>query len=74
MTPPFTIGQAVRYKPGYGTYGYEDDLDADGRMLGTVRGFTPTGRVRVELVRVRTGRDPITRALAPDSLQPAHVE
>lgn len=51
----FTIGQHVRYKPGSGTYGYEDAIEADGRIGGIVMGFTPrrkdTGvaRVRVQL-------------------------
>ncbi len=54
-TPAFTVGQLVRYKPGYGTYGYEDSLEADGRIPGTVTGFTAT-RVRVTLRLLVAGR------------------
>lgn len=46
---PFAVGDHVRYKPGCGTYGYEDVLHADGRLAGTVIGHTPT-RVRVRLI------------------------
>lgn len=42
------IGARVRYRPGYGTYGFEDCLEADGRLPGVVRGYTET-RVRIEL-------------------------
>jgi hypothetical protein len=48
----FTIGEAVRYRPGDGTYGYEDALEADGRVPGVVVGFTPR-RVRVQLTLER---------------------
>ena len=44
----FPVGAAVRYKPGFGTYGFEDCLEADGRLPGVVLGHTET-RVRVEL-------------------------
>lgn len=44
----FKSGDLVRYKPGNGTYGYEDVLDADGRVDCTVVGFTTT-RVRVRV-------------------------
>lgn len=74
----FKVGDAVRYRPGYGTYGYEDCLGEDGRVAGIVCGHTPT-RVRVELTidlrriggRVRTERravDPASLILAPASI------
>lgn len=44
----FAVGDAVRYKPGIGTYGYEDDLQHDGRIPGVVVGHSWT-RVRVTL-------------------------
>lgn len=48
----FNVGDQVRFKPGYGTYGYEDCLEADGRVGGIVVGFTTSKkqpRVRVQL-------------------------
>lgn len=42
------IGDRVRYRPGFGTYGYEDAVGADGRVPGVVVGFSRT-RVRLEL-------------------------
>lgn len=42
-------------RPGTGTYGYEDVLEADGRLPGIVVGFTRT-RVRVDLTYQRLGR------------------
>lgn len=60
----FEIGQAVRYKPGDGTYNYEDVLEADGRVPAVVRGFTPT-RVRV---RMRNNQGEIDRAVDAASL------
>lgn len=59
----FAIGDAVRYKPGSGTYGYEDLIQEDGRIPATVIGFgsPQTGRradrgarVRIEFFRGRT--------------------
>jgi hypothetical protein len=44
----FAVGDKVRYKPGIGTYGYEDALEADGRVPGVVIGHSTT-RVRVRL-------------------------
>lgn len=44
----FTVGQLVRYKPGFGTYGYEDCLESDGQLSAVVVGHTPT-RIRIEL-------------------------
>jgi hypothetical protein len=44
----FPVGAAVRYKPGVGVYGFEDCVEADGRLPGVVRGYTDT-RVRLEL-------------------------
>lgn len=61
------IGQMVRYKPGKGTYGYEDAIAAsfDGRVPGVVVGFTAT-RVRVRLT-LDSGRKR-TRPVDPWSL------
>ena len=61
----FLRGQAVRYRPGTGTYGYEDSLASDGRVAGTVVGFTAT-RVRLRLM-LSLGRI-IVRAVDPGSL------
>lgn len=44
----FERGQRVRFRPGKGTYGYEDCLEADGRLGALVVGHTTT-RVRIEL-------------------------
>jgi hypothetical protein len=44
----FPCGQCVRFRPGKGTYGYEDCLDSDGRLSAIVVGHTTT-RVRIEL-------------------------
>jgi hypothetical protein len=44
----FPVGAAVRYKPGYGVYGFEDCVEADGRLPGKVLGYTDT-RVQLEL-------------------------
>lgn len=67
----FAVGQAVRYKPGTGTYGYEDALaeSTDGRIAGVVVGHSPT-RVRVALVLER-GRT-VTRSVEASSLK--HTE
>ena len=64
---PFRVGQAVRYRPGFGTYGYEDALEADGKIPGVVVGFTRT-RVRVELAL--RGRGRLRRSVAVESLTP----
>lgn len=42
----FAPEQRVRYRPGHGTYGYEDAIEQDGRIPATVIGHTPT-RVRI---------------------------
>lgn len=55
MAPRFTVGQAVRYKPGFGTYGYEDSIETDGRFSGVIVGFTAQ-RVKVELTLTIAGR------------------
>ena len=49
------IGQAVRYKPGTGTYGYEESIEADGRIPAVVQGFTRT-RVRIDMTLTVAGR------------------
>jgi hypothetical protein len=67
----FAIGQAVRYQPGSGTYGYEDALEVDGRLPGIVVGFSPT-RVRVTLTLHKRGRGvTVTRCVDATSLEPA---
>lgn len=74
MTSAFAVGQAVRYKPGSGTYGYEDLVQGDGRIPATVRGFGPPRRgnraargplVKIEFLR---GRLPLRRAVDAASL------
>jgi len=69
MSPVFTIGQPVRYKPGFGTYGYEDALEADGRLPGVVIGSTPAGKVRVELLLVKRFHTTVVRTVAAASLE-----
>lgn len=61
----FTKGQSIRFRPGKGTYGYEDSMGEDGRVPGVVDGFTPK-RVRVEL-ELSHGRKEKT-AVDPGSL------
>ena len=55
---PFSIGQRVRYKPGYGTYGYEDLVESDGRIPAMVLGFGKPQRhgprVKIEFFRNKT--------------------
>lgn len=65
----FKVGDGVRYRPGTGTYGYDDMLAADGRIAGEVVGFSAT-RVRVRLWSDRTART-VTRAVDAASLQKA---
>lgn len=60
------VGDCVRYRPGAGTYGYEDALGPDGRVPGVVVGFTPT-RIRVRLT-LDLGRE-IIRAVDAESLE-----
>ena len=43
----FMVGQAVRYRPGVGTYGYEPVIETDGRIPAKVVGLT-RHRVRIE--------------------------
>lgn len=70
----FAIGDAVRYKPGFGTYGYEDLIQEDGRIPATVTGFgNPQkghradrgARIKIEFFR---GRTSIKRAVDAQSL------
>lgn len=61
----FAVGDKVRYKPGFGTYGYEGVVDADGRVAGVIVGFSRT-RVRVETLN---DRGPVTRAVDAASLR-----
>lgn len=63
----FPIGQPVRYKPGYGTYGYEDALEDDGRLPGVVVGHSET-RVRVELTLAKRYGAKILRCVNVESL------
>lgn len=66
----FTVGQRVRYKPGQGTYGYEDALGSDGRLPGVVIGHSATRvRVRLQLGGTRQG-SLITRCVDARSLLP----
>jgi hypothetical protein len=61
----FAPGSRVRYKPGIGTYGYEDLVEEpDGRIPAHVLGFT-VSRIRIEFYR---GRSPIRRAVEKGSL------
>lgn len=59
-------GQQLRYRPGYGTYGYEDMVEKDGRLPAEVIGFSPT-RIRVVLTSARTMRT-VTRCVDAESL------
>lgn len=63
----FPEGARVRYLPGFGTYGFEDALEDDGRLPGVVLGHTPT-RVRVELTLKRRGGKLVRRAVNADQL------
>ena len=65
MSDGFTLGQSVRYRPGSGTYGYEDSLQPDGRVPGEVIGFS-RARVRVRLT-LEFGRQ-VERCVDGDSL------
>ena len=44
----FPVGTPIRYRPGSGTYGFEDVTGADGRIGGVVEGYSAT-RVRIRL-------------------------
>lgn len=71
MKTKYAVGDRIRYRPGDGTYGYEETLDtsADGRIPGVVVGHTST-RVRVELSIVVAGRrQTMTRAVDAASLK-----
>lgn len=63
----FPVGQAIRYLPGFGTYGFEDCLEDDGRLPGKVIGHTPT-RVRVELTLTKRSGITVNRAVNADQL------
>lgn len=63
----FPEGAHVRYLPGFGTYGFEDCLEDDGRVPGVVLGHTPT-RIRVELTLTKRGGAKVRRAVNADSL------
>lgn len=53
-TAPLAIGTLVRYKPGDGVYGYEDLIEADGRIPAIVMGHSPTRtRIRFQPTRGR---------------------
>jgi len=69
----FAIGDRVRYRPGSGTYGYDDGLGGDGRLGGRVIGLTPK-RVRVELVMERGTRKGRRLTLSVDAASLARVE
>lgn len=65
----FPVGAAVRYKPGYGTYGFEDVVDEDGRVPGVVLGYTDT-RVRLELTLAKRRGTTVRRSVNAASLIP----
>ena len=70
MPQDLPIATPVRYRPGQGTYGYEDALEAGGCLSGVVIGHTAT-RVRVRVtfrVGPRTGQT-YERAVDRRSLQ-----
>lgn len=67
----FERHQRVRYRPGKGTYGYEDVIEADGRIAAIVMGHSPT-RVRIELQRKPIARSQIVCVDAA-SLSPVQV-
>ena len=50
----FKLNDCVRYRPGTGTYGYEDARESDGRIPALVIGHTPK-RVRIRF-RCRGGQ------------------
>jgi len=62
----FVLEQRVRYRPGYGTYGFEDAVQADGRIPAVVVGHTPT-RVRVRFTVPMVGSKPRTVDRAVDA-------
>ena len=62
----FVVGDLVRYTPA--TYGYEDALDPDGCVPGVVLGYTPRGRVQVELTLAQRGGSKVRRAVDAGSL------
>lgn len=66
----FPIGQAIRYRPGQGTYGYEDCVEADGMLPGIVRGHSMT-RIRVELRLVKRWNTTATATVNADQLERA---
>jgi hypothetical protein len=67
-----TINDRVRYKPGVGTYGYEESIGPDGRIPGRVVGFTAM-RVRVEL-QLQLGGCPRTKVAVVDAASLVAVE
>lgn len=63
----FKVGQVIRYRPGSGTYGFEDCLEDDGRVPGVVRGHTET-RVQVELTLTKRRGMTVRRAVNAEQL------
>jgi hypothetical protein len=63
----FKVGDVIRYKPGNGTYGYEDAVEADGRIPGIVIEITST-RIRVRLTLAKRGGMTIIRGVNANSL------
>jgi hypothetical protein len=63
----FPVGQAIRYLPGFGVYGFEDALEADGRLPGVVLGHTPT-RIQVELTLTKRRGAKVRRAVNAEQL------
>jgi len=69
----FTVQQRVRYRPGTGTYGFEEAVEEDGRIPATVIGHSPT-RVRIAFdipMVADTRRRRVERAVDAASLIPA---
>ena len=58
----FPVGQAIRYLPGFGVYGFEDCLEVDGRLPGVVVAHTAT-RVSIELTLKKRGGSKVRRAV-----------
>lgn len=68
ITPTVAIGQPVRYRPGAGTYGYEDALEEDGRVPAVVIGYSKT-RIRIEITLVKRYGAKVRRSVDAASLQ-----
>lgn len=56
----FSVDEVVRYKPGVGTYGYDDAIEADGRIPARVIGHSRS-RVKITFAVTEYG---ITRSIS----------